>query len=132
MNADPIHASLDALVQAVGDPGDRIYARLFAQSPELEPMFVLDKSGSVRAEMLRLCWDAIIDLAGSGHTARGLISTELQNHAGQGITSAQFLSMFTTIRDVVRDSLGDQWTHDVDQAWRQVLERVEDLVRTAH
>ena len=73
MTAEAILESLEIVVERVGDPAPQIYAKLFAQNPQLEEMFILDRDGAVRAEMLRLSFDAIIDLSRDGHYAKGLI-----------------------------------------------------------
>jgi hemoglobin-like flavoprotein len=128
MANNALSESLEIVVERVGNPAPRIYERMFKRSPELEPMFVLDRDGSVRAEMIRLSFDALLDLEQEGQYARGLIATELTTHGNNGITPAQFVSLFDTIRDVVREIVGEQWQPRHEQAWSQVLAKVGDLV----
>lgn len=131
MDADAVTASLERAAERVGNPAAQIYARLFMQAPELEPMFALDGDGAVRNEMVRLCFDALIDLCGEGQYARGLFTTEVQNHGMLGVTPQQFRSLFDVLRDVVREVNGEHWTERTEAAWRDVLGRVESLVRSA-
>jgi hemoglobin-like flavoprotein len=128
MADNALSESLEIVVERVGNPAPQIYQRMFQQSPELEPMFVLDRNGSVRAEMIRLSFDALLDLEQQGLYARGLIATELTTHGNHGITAAQFVSLFDTIRDVVREIVAEQWQPRHEQAWNQVLAKVSDLV----
>jgi hemoglobin-like flavoprotein len=132
MADNALSESLEIVVERVGNPAPRIYERMFKRSPELEPMFVLDRDGSVRAEMIRLSFDALLDLEQQGLYARGLIATELTTHGNNGITPAQFLSLFDTIRDVVREIVAEQWQPRHEQAWNKVLSTVGDLVRADH
>ena len=120
--------SLEIVVERVGNPAPQIYERMFRRSPELEPMFVLDRNGSVRAEMIRLCFDALLDLEQEGLYARSLIATELTTHGNNGITPLQFVSLFDTIRDVVREITAEQWQPRHEQAWNEVLSKVGDLI----
>jgi hemoglobin-like flavoprotein len=128
MADNALSESLGIVVERVGNPAPQIYERVFKRSPELEPMFVLDRDGSVRAEMIRLSFDALLDLEQEGLYARGLIATELTTHSNHGITTAQFVSLFGTIRDVVREIVAEQWQPRHEQAWSQVLAKVDDLV----
>lgn len=128
LDVEAFTASLERVVERLGDPAGQVYARLFALSPDLESMFALDRDGAARGEMLRLCFDALIDLCGEGHYARGLFSTELQNHGMWGVTSQQFQSFFTTVRDVVREANGSEWTAAAEAAWQSVLGRVDGLI----
>lgn len=120
--------SLDCVVEKVGNPAPRIYERLFQTHPHLQDLFVLDRDGAVRAEMIRLSFDALLDLEHEGHYARGLISTELTTHGNHGITPAQFAELFDIIRDVVREIVAERWQERHEQAWNRVLARVGDLV----
>jgi hemoglobin-like flavoprotein len=128
MADNALSESLQIVVQRVGNPAPQIYERMFKRSPELEPMFVLDRDGSVRAEMIRLSFDALLDLEQEGLYASGLIATELTTHGNNGITPAQFASLFDTIRDVVREIVAEQWQPRHEQAWNQVLSKLGRLV----
>lgn len=128
MADNALSESLEIVVERVGNPAPQIYERMFKQSPELEPMFVLDRNGSVRAEMIRLCFDALVDLEQEGLSARGLIATELTTHGNNGITPLQFISLFDTIRDVVREIAAEQWQPRHEQAWNEALSKVGDLI----
>jgi hemoglobin-like flavoprotein len=128
MANNALSESLEIVVERVGNPAPQIYERMFKQSPELEPMFVLDRNGSVRAEMIRLCFDALLDLEQEGLYARSLIATELTTHGNNGITPVQFVSLFDTIRDVVREIASEQWQPRHERAWNEVLSKVGDLI----
>lgn len=128
MAANALSESLEIVVERVGNPAPQIYERMFMRLPELEPMFVLDRDGSVRAEMIRLCFDALLDLEQEGLYARSLIATELTTHGNNGITPVQFVSLFDTICEVVREIVAEQWQPRHEQAWNEVLSKVSDLI----
>ena len=60
---DPFAASLEALTARVGDPAPLVYARLFARHPETEALFLMDKGGLVRGQMLATAFEALLDRA---------------------------------------------------------------------
>ena len=59
-------ASLQAVADRRGDAAGDVYARLFAASPELEALFVLDRDGGVRASMMQQALECILDHAEGG------------------------------------------------------------------
>jgi hypothetical protein len=128
MDTQALSLSLERTAERLGDPAEAIYARLFATWPELEALFVMDRSGAVRNEMVRLCFDALIDLCGDGHYARGLFATELANHDQVGVSHERFRQMFTVVRDVVREANGADWSAAAEASWTEVLGRVDALI----
>lgn len=113
--------SLALVVERVGDPAPLVYARLFAQSPELLPMFVGDALGSVRGEMFHRALDTLLDLAAGQPYAASMIAAEVRNHGMNGVSKPQFDSFFESIAQVCREALGDDWTPEIDAAWKTTL-----------
>lgn len=115
---DPITASLEL----VGDPSDAIYARLFERFPETKERFDRDVSGSIRAEMLTMVFDCLMNPAGPYQT--GLVRTERVNHDGFGTPAEVFDSLFWIVRDVCRERAGAAWTPETEAAWTSQIERL--------
>ena len=63
-NARAIVDSLDSAADNAGDLTSAIYARLFAEYPETEALFVLDRGGQVRGAMLAHVFETIFDFIG--------------------------------------------------------------------
>jgi hemoglobin-like flavoprotein len=123
-----IEWSLDRVAERCGDPTGAVYERLFAQSPEMAPLFVMDDQGSARGNMLANVFEVLLDLAGPRAYGANMVRAEMVNHEGLGVPPRVFASFFGTVRDVLRDMLGDEWTSAVDAAWRDILAELEGLV----
>ena len=119
---DLIARSLDAVVERAGDPAPQIYQRLFAEFPETEARFCRDVSGAIRAEMLTMVFDCLMN-PGGGYQ-NNLVRAERVNHDGFGTENAVFDRFFGIVRDVCRDLAGPDWTADFDTAWSARIDQV--------
>jgi hypothetical protein len=115
---------LEAVARRIGDPAPRVYDRLFAESPQLLPLFVADRQGSVRGEMFLRALDTLVDLAAGRPYAPGMIASERVTHSHNGVDAAQFDRFFLIMGDVFRDALGPDWTPALDATWQALMERV--------
>lgn len=115
MSDDPVAESLALLAERVGDPAPLVYARLFARHPEAEALFVMDKGGHVRGQMLAMVLEALLD---GGERLGGLVGIERLNHIGYGVAEDAFDGFYALLMETVRDALGEAWTEAMDQAWR--------------
>jgi hypothetical protein len=123
--------SLEQVVERIGDPAPRVYDALFAQEPQLRAMFIGDPLGSVRGEMFHRVIDTLIDVAGERPYAAGMIAAEWSNHQMNGVSAAQFQGFFDAVVQVFRQALGDDWTPQIDAAWRNTLLRVGEITAQA-
>ena len=124
---DLILQSLEALAEREGDPAPAIYARLFADHPDLEPLFLMDTDGGVRGSMLQQSFDCLIDMAEGGIMAPVILGAERVNHGTYGVPDNLFDAFFTTIRDCVKAAMGTDWTEETDAAWSRLLVRMAAL-----
>lgn len=124
MTQSPLAASLERLAEVHGDPTATVYERLFSEQPELEALFVLDTRGQVRGAMLANVFDALLDISGERRHGLNLILAERTNHDGMGVSDALFARFFEIVFETVRDLLGDDWTTDMEDAWRAVLTEI--------
>ena len=128
-SAELVAASLERLAERVGDPTPQVYARLFAEHPEMEALFVRDTTGAVRGEMLAVAFACILDIGGAGAYAANLIAAERVNHEGVGVPPAVFGRFFPLLADTCRELLGEAWTPQVDAAWAELLARLAAITR---
>ncbi|MEL6753625.1 MAG: globin [Pseudomonadota bacterium] len=120
--------SLTLLSEREIDPTGPIYVRLFKDHPELEAEFVMDIDGGVRGSMLSQAFDVLIDLAeGEGRFAETILTTERQNHESYGVPPDTFFLFLSTIRDWARESLGGEWTPQMEADWADVLAQAETV-----
>ncbi len=112
-----IEHSLELVAERVGDPAPLVYARLFAQFPELEALFVRDVTGMIRGNMLTTTLECLVDFAGQGTYATYFVGSERVNHGGLGVPAEMFDRFYATVIETFRDALGDAWTDQIDGAW---------------
>jgi hemoglobin-like flavoprotein len=122
-----VAASLEALAERVGDPTPQVYARLFAEHPDMEALFVRDTTGAVRGEMLAMAFECLLDIGGTGAYAANLIAAERVNHEGVGVPPQAFGRFFPILAQTCRELLGEAWTSEVDAAWAELLARIAVL-----
>jgi hemoglobin-like flavoprotein len=122
-----VAASLEALAEKAGDPARQVYARLFAEHPDMEALFVRDTTGAVRGEMLAMAFECLLDIGGTGAYAANLIAAERVNHQGVGVPPEAFGRFFPILAQTCRELLGEGWTREVDEAWADVLARIAVL-----
>jgi len=125
MDAAAITESLELVGERCADPTARVYARLFARSPEMEALFVRDTDLSVRGNMLQQVIEAILDILGRGAYGHALIRAEVVNHEGLGVPPDVFPTFFATVRETFRDIAGEAWTPAMDAAWDELLADLE-------
>ncbi len=123
MDIDIIAHSLELVAERTGDPAPLVFQRLFRENPEIEALFVRDTGGLVRGEMLAVTLEALLDCAGGDAYAVGLVEIERVNHVGLGVEPEVFDTFFRVVMTVFREILDDDWTLDMDAAWRRVLAR---------
>ena len=127
-----VHQSLEDLAERVGDPADRIYARLFDWLPDTQALFIADTAGIVRHEMLARAFETVLDLVDEGRVARGLLLSEYVNHQQIGVPTGGFEVFFDAMVQVLREVLSDQWSDAHEQAWTSVLADIRAIVARGH
>jgi hemoglobin-like flavoprotein len=106
------------------DPTAEIYRRLFAKHPELEALFVLDRDGAARGNMLSKAFECLIDMAGARAFGVHFVLAEATNHEGIGVSREVYATFFDCIVAVARDTLSREWTPDVEAAWAALIAEV--------
>ena len=123
-----IERSIERVAEVAGDPTELVYARLFAEQPEMESLFVLDTDGSAKGHMLTEALDCVFDLLGPRAYAPVLIQSELTNHQGFGVPPRVFATFFNVTMETFRELLGDEWTAETDAAWATLLGELDAVV----
>lgn len=121
----PLAWSLERLAELHGDPTELIYQRLFAEHPELEALFVLDRTGQVRGNMVANVMESLLDISGQRRHGLNLILAERVNHEGLlGVSPAMFGRFFEIVMETTHDLLGGEWTPEIEAAWRAALAEI--------
>jgi hemoglobin-like flavoprotein len=122
---NPIEQSFELAAARCADLTPLVYQRLFNRHPETRAMFRSQGRELVMGSMLALTIEVILDFAGERRGHFRMIACEVVSHDAYGTPRELFISFFTTIRDTLRDLLGDQWSPDVAHAWDQLLVEIE-------
>ncbi|WP_395645567.1 globin [Terricaulis sp.] len=130
-DAAAIAASLELAAEHRGDLTPAVYARLFAEQPEMRPLFVMDTNDAVKGEMLARVFDAILDFTGERRYAHMLIEAEASNHEGYNVPRAVFASFFQTVSETVKDACGAGWTEAMAGAWARLTAELGRYVAPA-
>ncbi|MES2714811.1 MAG: globin [Pseudomonadota bacterium] len=129
-DAGCLEHTLALVAQRVGDPAPLVFAQLFAESPELQPLFCNDTSGAVRGEMFLRAIECLQDAAGPQQYGSSLVAAEHLTHQGYGVPTDQFQRFFRVLVDVFRQTLGADWTPEIDQAWARALQQMARATAT--
>ncbi len=113
--AQAIERSLELMAERDLDPSPAVYARLFAELPQTEERFARDTSGAIRAEMLTMVFNCLMDPGGPYQL--NLVRAERVNHDGFGTPNAEFDQFFRIVHETCRELVGDDWTPDFEAAW---------------
>lgn len=127
-DAAAILRSLELVSERCGDPTPLVYARLFKANPEMEALFVLDTRELARGHMLSEAMEGVIDFVGARSYSENLIRSEIVNHEGLGVPPAVFATFFTVVMETFREVLGDEWTAEIDGAWRRLLKGLAETI----
>jgi hemoglobin-like flavoprotein len=125
---NPIERSFELAAGRCEDLTPPVYRRLFREHPEAEAMFRTEGSALVKGSMLALTIDAILDFAGDRAGQFRMIQCEVVSHDAYGTPRELFVAFFDVIAETVRDILGADWSPEIDDAWRILLNEIEAVV----
>ncbi len=124
-------ASLELAAERLGDPTPLVFARLFAEFPEMEAMFWRDSAGLIRGQMLAVALESLMDLAANGSYGTFLLQSERVNHDGMGVAPETFDRFFRIVQDIFRAGVGADWTPAMDAVWDSLIAEVAATVAAA-
>ena len=127
--AEFIEQSLELAAERYEDLTPLVYARLFAEHPQMEALFWRDTGGLVKGEMLSRVIEAILDFIGQRHYAHHLIQCEVVTHAGYDVPPDVFEVFFGVVARTLRDVVGEDWTPAIDAAWTTLLADLDFYVQ---
>lgn len=125
MDAELITRSLELAGERCADPAPLVYARLFAEHPDMEALFVRDSDGSVRGEMLTRVFEAVLDFIDRRAYAALMIQCEVVTHDGYGVPPEVFGVFFRTVAATLRGIVGADWTAATEAAWSELLSQLD-------
>jgi len=127
--AEFIEQGLELAAERCEDLTPLVYARLFAEHPEMEALFWRDSNGLVKGEMLSRVIEAILDFIGERRYAHHLIQCEVVTHEGYDVPPDVFAVFFGVVAATLRELLGGDWTPAIDAAWTRLLADLDFYVQ---
>jgi hemoglobin-like flavoprotein len=127
-SANAIVASLELASERLGDLTPQVYAALFAEYPEMKPLFWRDTNNAVKGEMLAKVFEIVLDFVGDNLFASNMIQCEVITHSGYDVPPDVFRVFFGIVRKVLRDQLGADWTGEFEGAWNELLAELDYFV----
>lgn len=124
----PIVASLELVAERCSDITPLVYERLFAEHPQMKPLFWRDTTGAIKGEMLAKVFEIILDFVGENLFASNMIQCEVITHAGYDVPPDVFAVFFGIVAQTIRAQLGQDWTPEMDAAWDQLLRELDFFV----
>ncbi len=129
---DPVIRSFELAAARCEDLTQLVYSRLFRHHPEAEAMFRRDGSDLVKGSMLAFTIDAILDYAGERRGHFRMIQCEVLSHDAYGTPPVLFNAFFRVIAETLCELLGADWSTDIEDAWRALLDELESLVTSTY
>ena len=125
---DLIQRSFELAAERCEDLTPLVYARLFREHPEAESMFRSQGADLVKGSMLALTIEAMLDFAGDRRGHFRMIECEVSSHDAYGTPRELFGKFFGVIAATMHDLLGIDWSPEVDEAWRKLLDEIDQFV----
>ena len=125
---DPIQRSFELTAMRCADLTPLVYARLFREHPESEAMFRSEGSDLVKGSMLALAIEAMMDFAGERTGRFRMIECEVASHDAYGTPRELFGAFFGVIADTMQEILGNDWSPEIDGAWRKLRDQIDRLI----
>jgi hemoglobin-like flavoprotein len=123
-----IQQSFEIAAECCEDLMPLVYRRLFREHPETLAMFRTEGSELVRGSTLALTIESMLDFAGDRTGRFRLIGCEVQSHDAYGTPRELFGTFFGVIAETVREVLGTDWSPEIAEAWRKLLDEIESVI----
>ena len=123
-----ITETLEIAAGRVEDLSPLVYRRLFADHPEMEPLFWRDTNNAVKGEMLAQAISAILDLVGPRRYGAVLLQCEVITHAGYDVPPDVFAVFFYVFRATLEDVVAEAWTPAMGAAWDDLLRDITHYI----
>lgn len=120
-DAAVITETLQRVADRVGDPTPLVFQRLFAESPEVEALFIRDPAGLVRGQMFQVTIESLLDFLGDQAYGASLVQIERVNHQGLGVDPQVFDKFYSTVMTTFKDILGVDWTPAMEAVWSRTV-----------
>jgi len=113
------------------DFAERFYRLLFSRHPGVKPLFARTSMKRQQQHLLSSLAMVIENLRAPDVVAPAVHDLG-ERHVGYGVFASHYQAVTSTMLDAIRQTLGDRWTEDVENAWHDGLEAVSAIMLSAH
>lgn len=126
--SDPVTASLEIVAERQGDVTRPIIACYHADCPASAVLM-----DHMDEHMLGRMVDQVLLLLmpDGDDELDNYIAFETGNHDGYGVQPEMYDNLFNAVLKTIRDIVGDQWTSEIDAAWRARIEHLGAKIKAA-
>ena len=126
---DPVYASFEQMAEVAGeDLNDRIYARYFEICPD-SAQLMAHTDEHMRGRMLEEVFRLLLNPEPA--TEGEYLSFEVDNHRAYGAQQHMYRNVLESVRDVVSQELGSDWTSTLAAAWQTRLDALAGIIEAA-
>ena len=125
-DTDPVTDTLDAVAQQDIDLTDPVLDHYATRRPESAALMAhMDEymKGRMMADVLMLL------MTPPAEVDHQYLTFEVESHRAYGVTIEQFPDLLASVRDSVREVLGDAWDAAAEQAWEARITAHMDAIR---
>jgi hemoglobin-like flavoprotein/Ran GTPase-activating protein (RanGAP) involved in mRNA processing and transport/tRNA A-37 threonylcarbamoyl transferase component Bud32 len=113
------------------DFAERFYAEYFRRQPSVKPLFA---QASIRRQQhhLMAMLAMVIDHLRHPDVATRSLEELGSRHVQYGASASHYVTMTPVLLDAMRQTLGEAWTPEVAEAWREGLDAISSVMMQAH
>jgi hemoglobin-like flavoprotein len=115
--------TLEIALSREDDFAQRFYELLFAEHPELEPLFYRSSRGAL-AKMFAQKLMAIVDHLDDAAWVERELGTLARAHHGYGVTPEMYSPVGSALLATLREACGDEWSPAAERAWASAYEKL--------
>jgi hemoglobin-like flavoprotein len=119
-DAELLLKSLEVIAERHDDIVPLVYQRFYAAYPDTRAMFGRDENSFHQGQMFNGMLLAVIEYS-EGRCTTGSIKAWVSDHDALGVGREMFPAMFSAMFDTLRACMGDDWTEDIDGAWKRQI-----------
>lgn len=121
--------TLEKIVERIGDPVPTIYDALFKAHPASIPLFERTSGNRYKGLMVEQTLFVLQCVAEKDASIANQIQNSAFSHDGYGVGSATYWDFFPLVRDVFRETLGEDWSEAHETVWNSLLQRITDIAK---
>lgn len=125
-DTDPVADTLDTVADRDIDLTGPVLVHYAARRPESAALMAhMDEymKGRMMADVL------VLLLTPPAEVDHNYLSFEVHSHRAYGVTVEQFPDLLASVRDSVREIVGDAWTEATERAWTARIDEHMDAIR---